>query len=95
MRHLVQISLTAIATLGFGTLMSSSALAADQNTYRPGHAYLKAAANSFEACEQQCNGDAQCRGWNFVQTRVRKPEFVSLMKEQRHLFAVPSVSAAR
>ena len=71
MPRLVHLSLTALAMLSCGLMISSSAFAADQNTYRPGHAYLKAAANSFEACEQQCSGDAQCRGWNFVRPNPR------------------------
>lgn len=44
----------------------SIANAADQNTYRPGTAYLKTVATHYGQCEQQCRGDAACRSWNFV-----------------------------
>ena len=66
MRTFAQFALTSIATLGLTQLAATPAFAADPNTYRPGQAYLKTSATSFEACEQQCRGDAQCRGWNFV-----------------------------
>ena len=71
MRRLPQLSLTFIATLALSQSLSMTAFAADQNSYRPGQAYLKAAATSHEACAQQCQGDAQCRGWNFVRPNPR------------------------
>ncbi len=46
--------------------LSTSAIAADINTYRPGKAYLKSVASSPDQCAIQCTGDAKCRGWNFV-----------------------------
>ena len=66
MGRLTHLSLSVLTSILLSQGLALSASSADQNTYRPGQAYLKAAANSHQACEQQCQGDAQCRGWNFV-----------------------------
>jgi hypothetical protein len=71
-------------------MLSFPANAADNNTYRPGHAYLKSAAGSFEACEQQCRGDAQCRGWNFVRPNPRSQSGICEFNERS---AMPVASA--
>ncbi|MBL4852927.1 MAG: hypothetical protein JKY25_01665 [Robiginitomaculum sp.] len=46
--------------------VATNSYGADQNTYRAGQAYLKTAAANHVQCEQQCRGDAGCRGWNFI-----------------------------
>jgi len=55
-----------IALLGAG-LFPLSAVASDYGTYRPGNTYMSVPATSPEQCISQCQGDAQCKGWNFVQ----------------------------
>ena len=71
MPRLPHLVVSLLTTVIFSQGWALNALAADPNTYRPGQAYLKAAANSHEVCEQQCQGDAQCRGWNFVRPQPR------------------------
>lgn len=71
MRPLPRYSLGILTTAFLSQGLMISAVAADQNTYRPGQAYMKTAANSHETCAQQCQGDAQCRGWNFVRPNPR------------------------
>ena len=66
MPRLLHVALSVLTTVLLSQGLALSASAADPNTYRPGQAYLKAAATSHQVCEQQCQGDAQCRGWNFV-----------------------------
>ncbi|MEE9273085.1 MAG: PAN domain-containing protein [Robiginitomaculum sp.] len=56
---------------GMAPFLTFDAQAADQSTYRPGKPYLKIAATSPWQCKQQCQGDAQCRGWNFVRVNVQ------------------------
>lgn len=63
MRTFAKFTLAPLLAAG---LLSVPALAADQNTYRSGSPYLKTVAHSYQQCEQQCRGDAACRGWNFV-----------------------------
>lgn len=48
--------------------VSGPAFAGDLNTYRTGNAYLKVPAPGAQSCEAQCNGDAQCKGWNFLRS---------------------------
>lgn len=48
-----------------------SVWAADPGTYRPGQAYMATPVTSSGQCEAQCHGDAQCKGWNFIQPQVR------------------------
>ena len=48
--------------------LSSSAFAADVNSYRAGGTYLNSPAISHAMCESQCTGDAQCRSWNFLRS---------------------------
>lgn len=71
MGRLTHLSLSILTPIFLSPGLALSALAADQNTYRPGQAYLKTAATSHQACAQQCQGDAQCRGWNFVRPNPR------------------------
>ena len=47
------------------------ALAAEPGTYRPGQPYATQ-ATGHKACENQCKGDAACRGWNFVKANPRQ-----------------------
>ena len=57
------------------TAFALPALAADTGTYRPGQPYLAVPASSPDQCEQQCSGDAQCKGWNFVSIQ-RPPQTI-------------------
>lgn len=50
----------------FATLLSVPAFAADLGTYRPGTPYGSTVAAGADICDNQCAGDAQCRGWNYV-----------------------------
>ncbi|MEP3654929.1 MAG: hypothetical protein ABJO36_08535 [Litorimonas sp.] len=50
----------------FATLLSAPAFAADLGTYRPGTPYGSTVAAGADVCDNQCAGDAQCRGWNYV-----------------------------
>ena len=65
-------------TLIFITVLLTLALAgpsraADTGTYRPGQAYLSLTAPNANLCAAQCNGDAQCKGWNFVRVKPNAP----------------------
>jgi len=53
------------ALLG-AALFPMTALAADYGTYRAGNSYMSMPAQNPEQCISFCNGDAQCKGWNFV-----------------------------
>ena len=55
----------------FATLLSAPAFAADLGTYRPGTPYSSAVAAGADVCDNQCAGDAQCRGWNYVKPNPR------------------------
>lgn len=46
--------------------LPSIAFAADIGTYRPGNSYMSLPAQNPDQCISYCNGDAQCKGWNFV-----------------------------
>lgn len=50
----------------FAVLLSAPAFAADVGTYRPGTPYSSTVATGADVCDNQCSGDAQCRGWNYV-----------------------------
>lgn len=50
----------------FAALLSAPAFAADLGTYRPGTPYSSTVAAGADVCDNQCAGDAQCRGWNYV-----------------------------
>lgn len=50
----------------FAALLSAPAFAADLGTYRPGTPYGSTVAAGADVCDNQCAGDAQCRGWNYV-----------------------------
>ena len=62
------------------------AQAADQGTYRPGQAYSSAIVSGYGLCASQCQGDAQCKGWNFVRV---KPESANGVCELNASFARP------
>lgn len=47
-------------------LVAAPAFAADLGTYRPGTPYHSVIVPTANVCESQCDGDAQCRGWNYV-----------------------------
>ena len=59
--------------LALSTLLSAPAFAADLGTYRPGSPYHSVMAPGADVCENQCAGDAQCRGWNYVKVNPRAP----------------------
>ncbi len=47
-------------------LLPFSAYGSDFGTYRAGNPYMSIPAQSPDQCISQCQGDAQCKGWNFV-----------------------------
>jgi len=51
--------------------LGAQPIAAQQNTYRPGNAYLKTVASDYRQCAWQCQGDAACRGWNFIRPHTQ------------------------
>ncbi len=55
----------------FAALLSAPAFAADVGTYRPGTPYSSTVATGADVCDNQCAGDAQCRGWNYVKPNPR------------------------
>lgn len=55
----------------FAALLSAPAFAADPGTYRPGTPYGSTVATGADVCDNQCSGDAQCRGWNYVKPNPR------------------------
>lgn len=55
----------------FATLLSAPAFATDLGTYRPGTPYGSTVAAGADVCDNQCAGDAQCRGWNYVKPNPR------------------------
>ena len=55
----------------FAALLSAPAFAADLGTYRPGTPYNSTVAAGADICDNQCAGDAQCRGWNYVKPNPR------------------------
>ena len=57
----------------FATLLSAPAFAADLGTYRPGTPYNSSVAAGADVCDNQCAGDAQCRGWNYVRPNPQAP----------------------
>ncbi|MEP6342511.1 MAG: hypothetical protein ABJ275_04280 [Maricaulaceae bacterium] len=63
---------TALTLLFSVSIISPFALAADIGTYRPGNPYAAIQATNHNACDSQCNGDAACRGWNFVKANPRQ-----------------------
>lgn len=62
-----------LSLLFLTSLMSVPAFAADLGTYRPGAPYHSVIAPAADVCENQCAGDAQCRGWNYVKVNPRAP----------------------
>lgn len=54
-------------------LLVPSAAATEPGTYRPGMPYASVPADGAEICSDQCAGDAQCRGWNFVRVNPQNP----------------------
>ena len=64
-----------IVILLFSVLLASTfAQAQDPGTYRPGQPYNAVPATSSTVCDTQCQGDAACRGWNFVRTNPRQTQ---------------------
>ena len=59
--------------LAVSTVLSTPVSAADLGTYRPGAPYHSVPAPGADVCENQCAGDAQCRGWNYVKVNPRSP----------------------
>ena len=59
----------AISIFILSVALSFPVFASDTGTYRPGQAYNSITANSPMQCAAQCQGDAQCKGWNFVRPR--------------------------
>jgi len=59
--------------LTLSACLSAPAFAADLGTYRPGSPYNSVVAQGADVCENQCAGDAQCRGWNYVKVNPRAP----------------------
>lgn len=87
---------TLITALAMGH--ASAAFAADGNSYRAGQVYLKTAAPAAGACALQCEGDAQCKSWNYLQlprTSSGVCEFnATFAPAQPHPFALSGVNAA-
>lgn len=54
-------------------LIAAPAFAADLGTYRPGVPYHSVIVPTANVCESQCEGDAQCRGWNYVKAAPKAP----------------------
>lgn len=54
-------------------LIAAPAFAADLGTYRPGTPYHSVIVPTANVCESQCEGDAQCRGWNYVKAAPSAP----------------------
>ncbi|MGJ8559692.1 MAG: PAN domain-containing protein [Litorimonas sp.] len=54
-------------------LITAPAFAADLGTYRPGTPYHSVIVPTANVCESQCEGDAQCRGWNYVKAAPSAP----------------------
>lgn len=77
---------------------AGAAFAADGNSYRAGQVYLKTAAPAAGACALQCEGDAQCKSWNYLQlprTSSGVCEFnATFAPAQPHPFALSGVNAA-
>lgn len=48
------------------TFFSFTASASEIGTYRAGNSYMSTPALSPDQCISQCQGDARCKGWNFV-----------------------------
>ncbi len=61
--------IAALSILLFGSVLAGRSWAADIGTYRPGQVYHSVTASSPGQCAAQCQGDAQCKGWNFVRPR--------------------------
>ena len=59
--------------LVLASTLSVPAFAADLGTYRPGAPYHSVIAPTADVCQNQCDGDAQCRGWNYVKVNPRAP----------------------
>jgi len=70
MQHLQTAFISLLSTL----ILSPFAYAVDPGTYRPGQPYGAIAASSHNQCQAQCQGDAACRGWNFVRANPRQKD---------------------
>ncbi len=63
---------TVLFSLLSSAAFSITALATDPGTYRPGQPYAASQAASHSQCQAQCQGDAACKGWNFVRANPRQ-----------------------
>lgn len=63
---------TALISLTISLSLSPLAFSADPGTYRPGQPYAATPAATHSLCQAQCQGDAACRGWNFVRANPRQ-----------------------
>lgn len=85
--------------LFFAIVIPISVQAYDLNSYRSGEPYHSIIADKIEVCAAQCQGDAQCKGWNFVtvnrmstpayglcefNSRVANPEYSSSSVSGQH-----------
>lgn len=69
-----------LAATAFTLLLSAPSWAQDLGQYRPGTPYHSVVAPGADVCDNQCSGDALCRGWNYVKANPRAPgvcEFLS------------------
>jgi len=53
--------------IGTFLLLAPAAWSADPGVYRPGPSYLSVYAQTPDQCQSQCQGDAMCKIWNYVQ----------------------------
>ena len=95
MPRLSAFSYALMSAFAFGS--ASLASAADGNSYRAGQIYLKVNAPAPGACALQCEGDAQCKSWNYVPTTHYGGvcEFnANFAQSQPHPFAISGVNDA-
>jgi hypothetical protein len=65
----MRLSLCLVASI----FAAAPAVAADLGTYRPGTPYHSVMVPTANVCESQCDGDARCRGWNYVKASPDAP----------------------
>jgi hypothetical protein len=70
MQHIQTAFISLVSTLMLSPLVQAS----DPGTYRPGQPYAATTAASHSQCQAQCQGDAACRGWNFVRANPRQKD---------------------
>ncbi|WP_298912858.1 PAN domain-containing protein [uncultured Algimonas sp.] len=62
----MRLSLFSLSAVLIAAPALSQTLAADPGTYRPGTPYHAVIVPGADVCASQCDGDARCRGWNYV-----------------------------